>query len=67
MRKLLSWSLWLAGMLALLAALNDAIGIVSLDLQIAFIRIDFLHVIIAFICFFNAYLQGEPRWLKDEG
>lgn len=56
MARVLSWSLWIAGLLALLAALNQTLKLVSVMLTVVVIQVDVLLLVVAFICFLNAYL-----------
>ncbi|NWH07209.1 MAG: hypothetical protein HXY22_00905 [Alphaproteobacteria bacterium] len=65
MARILSWSLWVAGILALLAAVNQTLNLVSLALTVLIFRFDVLLLAVAFICFLNAYLvlglTGLPK------
>lgn len=65
MARILSWSLWIAGILALLAAVNQTLNLVSIVLTVMIFRFDVLLLAVAFICFLNAYLiLGLPSLAK---
>jgi len=51
MDRILNWSLWGAGVLALLGAL----GIADLTFSVLFLRIDALIALVGLICLANAY------------
>jgi len=57
MARVLSWSLWIAGILAILRG----VGLVQLPLEIVFVRIDMTMVLVGLICLFNAYVRVNFR------
>lgn len=56
MDRVLSWSLWLAGIAAILGAL----GVANLTFTVLFIRIDVLMLLVGLICLGNAYYRTRP-------
>jgi hypothetical protein len=52
-----SWSLWIAGV----AALLNALGFGRLNLEMTFIQINMTPLIVAAVCFFNAYIRLKYR------
>lgn len=55
MKRVQSWMMWVAGMLAVLGS----VGIVRLPLHVVFIQIDVLMPIVALLCFAVAYVNYE--------
>ena len=53
MARVLSWSLWIAGIIAVLRG----IGLVELPLKIVFVQIDMTMILVGLICLFNAYAR----------